>query len=287
MKIVLAVDGSDQSFDAARVLGILNSAEQLLVVHAANPPWLAYPTLGSGLHKDLAMTVEEAMKEEGERLLDRVVSILPPHHGPTSKRLEWGNPAEVVLNVAEEVQADLIVIGARGLGQIREHRFGSVSHRVMTHAACPTLVVKSSLRNLQHVLMPVESPEDGKVVCDFLAKKPFRDLPQVTIMHVIPFAGPVWPAGALIPESFRKEMMAHAEKMTEEAAVRLRELGYQAEGLAVMGAPSLALAEEASTRKPGLIVMRSHSRSGVSRFLLGSVSHSVAHHTSCSLLVVK
>ena len=287
MKIVLAVDGSDQSFDAARALGILNSAEQLVVVHAMNLPWLAYPTLGPGLHKDLAMTVKQAMKEEGERLLDRVVSILPPHHSRTSKWLEWGNPAEVVLNVAEEVQADLIVIGARGLGQIREHRFGSVSHRVMTHAACPTLVVKSSLRNLQHVLMPMETPEDGKVVCDILAKKPFRDLPQVTIMHVIPFAGPVWPVGALIPESFRKEMMAHAEKMTEEAAVRLRELGYQAEGLAVMGAPSLALAEEASTRKPGLIVMRSHSRSGVSRFLLGSVSHSVAHHTSCSLLVVK
>jgi len=82
-------------------------------------------------------------------------------------------------------------------------------------------------------------------------------------------------------------MMAHAEKMTEEAALRLREIGYQAEGLAVMGAPSLALAEEASTGKPDLIVMRSHSRSGVSRFLLGSVSHSVVHHTSCSVLVVK
>ncbi|RMH07060.1 MAG: universal stress protein [Nitrospirae bacterium] len=287
MKILLAVDGSDQSYEAVRSLCVLAPAEELVILHVMHLPHLSYPIFGSGLDKDLALTVEQAMKEEGEQLLDRMVSLLPPHHGSPVKRLESGSPAEVILSTADSMGADLIVLGARGLSALQEHVFGSVSHRVMTHAPCAVLVVKSPLRQLQELLVPIGNPEDGQAIGDLLLKQPFREPPAITVLHVLPFATPVWPVGALIPEAFRKEMLSYAEEMTGAVSSRLTAAGYQAKGRAVMGPPAESIAQEAATLHVDLVMMRSHSRSGISRFLLGSVSHSVMHQIACSFLLVK
>ena len=53
-----------------------------------------------------------------------------------------GAPAEVILEYAKQNGVDLIVIGSRGLGGIREFVLGSVSHNVVQHAKIPVLVVK-------------------------------------------------------------------------------------------------------------------------------------------------
>ncbi|MNY55760.1 Stress response protein NhaX [compost metagenome] len=53
-----------------------------------------------------------------------------------------GSPAEVILNYAKEQGVDVIVIGSRGLGGIREFVLGSVSHNVVQSARIPVLVVK-------------------------------------------------------------------------------------------------------------------------------------------------
>jgi len=287
MKIILAVDGSEQSYDAARGLSGLSRAEELIVLTVVDVPRLSYPSIGVGIAKDLSIEVEKAMREEGERLLERIISLLPRHPGPVKKSLQLGNPAEIIIDTAEKRQANLIVLGARGLGQIQEKMFGSVSHRVMTHAPCSTLIVKESLRKIQNILIPLGNQEDGEAIVRFFETKPFQESGHVTLMHVVPFSQPVWPVGAMIPEEFRKEIIEHGEQFTEDVATKLRSLGHEANGFAVMGAPSMSIADEVKQRKPDLIVMRTHSRSGLSRFFLGSVSHSVVHHTHCSVLLVR
>ncbi len=287
MKIILAVDGSEQSYEAARGLSGLAHADEVTVLTVVNVPGLSYPTIGAGIATDLAMQVEVAMREEGTQLLERVVSLLPPYCGPVKKVLQLGDPAEIIIGMAEERQSNLIVLGARGLGTIKEHMFGSVSHRVMTHAPCSTLIVKEGLRNIQRILIPLAHQDDGEAMVEFFETKPFRDPVHITVMHVVPFAQPVWPVGAMIPEDFRKEIITHGESFTEDVASKLRSLGHEAKGVAIMGAPSLNIAEKVKEDKPDLIVMRTHSRSGLSRFFLGSVSHSVVHHTHCSVLLVR
>ena len=287
MKILIAVDGSEQAYEATRALTGIVPAEEVTILTVITVPGLAYPTLGTGLAKDLSMQVEQAMREEAEGLLDQVVSILPPHPGPVTKKIELGTPTEVILQVAKEKQADLIILGARGLGQIGERMFGSVSHRVMTHAHCSTLIVKDSLRKIHHVLAPVANQEDGNSIVEFFKQNPFREPVNVNILHVVPFSQPVWPVGAMIPEEFQKEILSHADQLTGDIATQLQQLGHKANGIAVLGAPSFSIAEEVKANSPDLILMRSHSRSGISRFLLGSVSHSVVHHTNCSILLVR
>lgn len=287
MKILLAVDGSDASFDAVRAVGVFSRPEQICVANVVHLPHLSYPLLGPNISRDLSMTIEQAMNEEGEHILDRAVSLLPLHHGQISKRLLEGTPAETLLNVAKEIHADVILIGARGLGQIREHFLGSVSHRIVTHAPCSTLVVKAPLRHLKQVLIPIESEEDCSVICNFLSKKPLEGIQHVTTIHVVPFSEPVWPVGAMIPEDFRKEMLSHAKALTDKVVASLKSQGLEATATASMGTPSHSIVREAQESQADLIIMRSHSRSGASRFLLGSVSHSVLHHAPCSVLLVR
>ena len=77
------------------------------------------------------------MREDGERLLDRVLSLLPKHAGPSTKQLRIGSPADVIVLMAEVQNAELIVMGARGLGPIKERLLGSVSHRILTWLLAP------------------------------------------------------------------------------------------------------------------------------------------------------
>jgi len=55
---------------------------------------------------------------------------------------QLGKPAEEIMNVASKHQADLIVMGAKGLGAIARFLLGSVSTRVVQHSSCSVLVVR-------------------------------------------------------------------------------------------------------------------------------------------------
>lgn len=63
--------------------------------------------------------------------------------------VEMGSPANIIIETAEKVAADLIVIGARGAGSLARlaSHFGSVAHKIVCRAACPVLTVRSSKLN--------------------------------------------------------------------------------------------------------------------------------------------
>ena len=157
----------------------------------------------------------------------------------------------------------------------------------MVHASSPVFIVKRPTRHAKQLLVPVGGPEDGKAIGEFFSKKPFRESPEIIVLHVVPFAEPAGPVGALIPESFRQEMLDHAREMASDVVKTIETCGYRAKSLAVVGAPSVAIVQEAVTRQADIILMRTQSRSGASRFFLGSVSHGVVHHAPCSVLLIR
>jgi nucleotide-binding universal stress UspA family protein len=77
-----------------------------------------------------------------------VPSRLPPAAGP-ELIVEMGSPATVIIEAAEKVAADLIVIGARGAGSLARlaSHFGSVAHKIVCGAPCPVLTVRRFVEN--------------------------------------------------------------------------------------------------------------------------------------------
>jgi len=285
MKTLLAVDGSDHSYEAVRALKYLSRADQLILLHALNVPRPAYPMMVPEVADELYRTLERSGREDGERLLDRVQSLLPQHAGPTVKRLELGSPAEVIVTTAEHEKVDLVVMGARGVGPIKERLLGSVSHRILTLAPCAKLIVSGQVKGMKQVLLPLQGPEDLEAAVRFLQLKPFHEAVELSLLTVLPAVHPPWPVGGNAAEELEKQVLQSARDFIEDAVGRLQPLGYQARGRAVLGTPGDMILREASTLRAELILMGSRGRKGVARFVLGSVSHAVLHRMPCPVLI--
>ena len=287
MRVLLAIDGSEHSNHAAEAIRGLASVKSLTILHVIDLPRLTYPMLGPEIAKDLAMTIEQAMREEGEHVLKRTMSHLSYHLAPVNKRLEEGTPAELILSVAHEEQADLIIVGARGLGRVQELVLGSVSHRVLTHARCPVLIVNAPLQEIKKILLPVQGPEDVDRIKPLLAKHPFHGQVEITVFTVVPIPRSILRAGVSAPEAKIQEALESAESWIDKVEEDLKEFHYPVTGLVGMGAPAETILEQETETKPDLIMMAVHNPSAVSRFLLGSVSHTVLHEANCPVLLVR
>lgn len=136
--IVAAYDGSNLSKKAlqkAVQLAQLSNAK-LNVIHVFQLP--VYPVGDAAF----AFTEQEAgLLNDEQEVLSEAKSMVPPEITATYT-MEKGSPAKEILDFADKVDADLIVIGSRGLGPIREFILGSVSHNVVQHAKIPVLVIK-------------------------------------------------------------------------------------------------------------------------------------------------
>jgi nucleotide-binding universal stress UspA family protein len=283
MKTLLAVDGSDNSYEAVHMMKYMARAEQLTLLHALSVPRPAYPMMLPEVAEGLYKTLEESMREDGERLLNRVQSLLPLHAGPMTKHLQMGSPAEVIVSIAEEQKADLIVMGARGLGPIKERLLGSVSHRILTLAHCATLIVNGPVKAMKQILLPLQGPSDTESAIRFLQLKPFHDAVEVTLLTVLPSTEPPWPDDAAAAAASAEILEKQADYI-ESVAERLRAIGYQAHGVAVNGTPATMILQQAATLRSDLILMGTSGRQGITRFVLGSVSHAVLHQMPCPVL---
>lgn len=129
-RLVLAVDGSPASGKASRFVlqDLLPQwqlrATEIVLVHVM--PVLKYPKV----------------KEAGKRLFERYADRLIAAGFAVTEAPRLGRPADEIIAVARQQQADLIVMGARGLGAIGRFILGSVSLKVLQHSTCSVLVVR-------------------------------------------------------------------------------------------------------------------------------------------------
>ena len=285
MRILLAVDGSDNSYEATRALAYLTRPEQVTIVHALDVPTVPYPSMAPKAAEELSTAVEKQLREEGERLLDRIVSLLPAGTGPVDRRMEIGTPADVIQTVAQQQGADLIVVGARGHGPIKERLLGSVSHRVLSMSTCAKLIVNRLVSSIRRILLALQGPDDAEAALRFLAMTPFREPVEVTIVTVVPFVPPLWPAGLSMTEGVKRTVLLSAQDFVENVSSRLTGPAYHAKGLAMLASPVHVILNEASKVNPDVIMMGSRGRKGVTRLVLGSISHAVLHQAGCPVLV--
>ncbi|MGB3633096.1 MAG: universal stress protein [Rubrobacteraceae bacterium] len=144
-KVLVAMDGSEGSALAAqRAVGMARAfGAELHVVHVM-PEALPYP--------DSSGFVAEPISDEEEvqwarELLEEQVKKIEERGGEVKEaHLRRGNPDAEVIALAEEIGAGLIVVGSRGLNQLRRLRLGSVSSSIAAHAHCPVLVIRDESR---------------------------------------------------------------------------------------------------------------------------------------------
>jgi len=127
-KILVALDGSEDAKKA------LKHAVQLA------SRFKAEITLLNVQQSRLFELKPSVAKEVGERILSEASSGVK--QVKFDKKLEFGNPAETIINVAGKGKYDLIVVGKRGLSTVKRFFLGSVSDDVSHHAKCSILIVR-------------------------------------------------------------------------------------------------------------------------------------------------
>jgi nucleotide-binding universal stress UspA family protein len=288
MHVLLAVDGSDQSTRAGQTIFTLASVKTLTILHIVDLPRMSFSMLGPEIAHDMTGIALQSMKEDGKHILARSSSLLTPLFSLTPRtRMEEGSPAELIMSVAQEEKADLIVMGARGKGQIQELLLGSVSQRVLTHASCPVLIVNNPMTTIRNVLLTVQSDEDVERVARFLGKSPFPDGTIITVLTVVPIPRSLLRGGASASEEKVERALKSAEAFLDRAISQIPTGPYQIKSLVSLGSPSQTILEESKLLEPDILMMGMHHPSALTRFILGSVSHTVIHHSTHPILIFR
>lgn len=142
--IVVGTDGSDRALDAVRRAGELAAALEIGAIHVVSAcvpiPIDEMNRIEAELPKEFhellspVLVAQDRVNEAEAELSRHGVEAI--HHEVT------GDPSNAILEVADAVDADLVVVGARGLGALARFLRGSVSTRVAHHSRCDVLVVE-------------------------------------------------------------------------------------------------------------------------------------------------
>jgi len=143
-RILVAVDGSENSIRAARAAMILceRLGAELNVVQA-----IPKPQSSRGMSVRLGPLLKDyyaASVREAEKNIQKVVASAQKRGlKVTGKVLDYpSTTVEAILDYAVGIGADLIVVGTRGLGGFTKLIMGSVSTAIVNHASCSVLVVR-------------------------------------------------------------------------------------------------------------------------------------------------
>jgi nucleotide-binding universal stress UspA family protein len=107
---------------------------------------------------------------------------------------------------------------------------------------------------------------------------------QVKVLNVVDLAIPI---PTLDAAGFREESLRRGQELVLWAEQRLKGAGYAVQTAVVEGDPKSNIIDQAMQWKAELIVVGSHGRKGIDRFLMGSVAESVSRHASCSVEIVR
>lgn len=146
--VLIATDGSDGANEAFRFLLSLplpaarKVRVRLLSVVEAMPYPASAPKMIRAQLKGMLTQLERERRAEVEKVLDRAAQALKVKLPRLTRSMPAGYPAREIVAAAASFDADLVVVGARGLGGMKRLLLGSVSERVLHDARCPVLIVK-------------------------------------------------------------------------------------------------------------------------------------------------
>jgi nucleotide-binding universal stress UspA family protein len=240
----------------------------------------------------LVVHVVEEPVEEAEELLESVRARLPSGDD-ADVRLVEGSPAERLVEVADDEDAELLVVGSRGRGALSSAVLGGVSRRLARDARCPVVVVP-----------PATSIEagGGTVVCGvdgsghaLTAARVAGSLAQrlggrLIVVHALqdlravasyPGARSTTPPATGQEDAVRRQ----ADRIVEEAVGAL-DADVEVTGLVEPGAPAGVLAAVAERENASLVVVAGRGMGAVRAAFLGSVATTLATSATRPVVVV-
>jgi len=141
------------------------------------------------------------------------------------------------------------------------------------------------------ILIAIDGSDYSQAALKSLIDRPWPPETAVKVLHVVepPSLLMGREMGGYDPEfeMVWKALRDQAKDLVEKAAEKLREAKFKVSTELVEGDPKSQILDAAKEWHADMIVLGSHGRSGISRFLLGSVSQDVVRHAHCSVEIIR
>lgn len=295
MRVLMAVDGSEHSRRAKVLLqrACGGRAHRVTVLNVTPPV-----TRGA----DGVESITEALKRSGRALAEAVAGELKAAGLAAAAAVEESaDPADAILDRAEEDGAGLVVLGARGLTPFKTFLLGSVSQKVSRHFAGSVLIARAVPgKGPLRVLAGVDGSYGSRRALAFLGELGLPKDARVTLLHVVETmpstlawgVDPGLVAGGYeaLQRSYDRDLKARRKagaRILADAAGRLKGFKPRAQVKLAEGHAVQKVLEAAEAMDADLVVLGRRGLSKTERFLMGSVSHKVSAHAPCAVLIVK
>lgn len=282
MRILLASDGSPDAVQAAEWVAAsgLPKGASILVLSVVT----------SAVARVLPTAVAEGLWNDARTAAEQTRAVLGVNGTAVEVRIQEGDARDEIMRVADEWEADLVVVGSRGLGRAEGFVLGTVSLAVVRHCSCPVLVVKGRTRTLRSAIVALDGSEHALAAVRFFARWP---RPAGLTTHLVGVVEtPPFPRTA--PAMIRAQLQAavavaegerrDALERAFEAARPLLVAGLTSETL-LSGDPARELLRIAEKDAADLIVLGARGLGAVQRLVLGSVSEAVLRDAQCAVLI--
>lgn len=300
MKILCPVDGSDFSRLLMQGVGTVfrNRVKEIVLLHVLPAGHSGKGRIAKNSQVASSPALSEKMARASNKLLhghvERLKVVL--NQAGTSRvaslntMVMKGDVSDAILRASENMNADCIAVGSRGMSDVPGYLLGSVSRKVVTHASCSVFMVKGAVA----VPLPVLLALDGSKASKQAIRKLITWLdPDEVVIHV----------ASVVPEKITdlglevlgkrqaKALMAPVRKQTQlvlaESRKNFLKAGFQVDTELLEGNPRTKIVEAAQRLKTSLVCVGSKGLSGIERFTLGSVSEWVSTYSPSSVLVIR
>lgn len=279
MKLLIAADSAISTEVLVDAVGVRpwpdgTTAHVLSVVMDADVPLEVWREAGYG-----KAGVRREMERRGEQITGLAVERLKEVGIPAEVVVTRGDPRHLIPFFARKWSSDLIFVRAHVRKDFEHWMLGSVARAVVTSAPCTVQIVRDvgedrtqTLHSARRVLLATDGSETASTAVEALVGRPW---PEGSEFRIVTVEEP-W----LISPTSERRNMNSAEQVLASA-------GLKATAVVLSGNPKEVILEEAKKWDADLIVVGSHGRRGIKRFLLGSVSEAVAMNAHCSVVVVR
>jgi 3-phenylpropionate/trans-cinnamate dioxygenase ferredoxin reductase subunit len=228
----------------------------------------------AGLHVVCAYEPPRMNRQVAEDVIRRSLDAASRQKVESTGEIGQADPAEMILDAAERENADLVVVGNKGMGQPARFKLGSVPDRIAHFTPCDLLIVDTTrsdrIKRADLGYKKLLAGTDGSPTASEAARKAFELAMLLRSAVTLVYVGdPI--VGAI----------------TLEDTAKGRPEGVKVEPLVAQGEPADVLIQVAEAGDVDLIVVGNKGMSGARRFLLGSVPNQVAHYAPTDVLIAK
>lgn len=292
-KIVFGFDGSNESIEALSYAKFFAEKfdSEIIGIHViAMSMRLVYEHFARHPESKLNKWMEDVRKEYKAKL-SRIENELTTHGINFRGRVLKGEPNKKIVELAHREKADLIVVGKRGLGLIDRMLIGSTALKILKESKIPVLAVKKKdmerAVNISNILVPLDIHEKSDSALNYAI-----DLAQGLKANVsVMYAFSLYAYEYEMPYSFLDDLIKlcsnELTKIVDDIKLK-RAVNIEINSEVIHGiSPAISIVDYASSKNFDLIVINTHGRKGIRRFMLGSVTEKVVQNSPCSVLVLK